>query len=220
MTEKKKETPTAPSEQFEAAFGGVGCLVVDCGFCNRTHFATYNRDGGYDPGEKEALLAEQEKAPDGYISHDYSSVGVGYISGVQYVHGCPCNQARKYEEFIWDHKAKIVDYLEKMSKAVLEEAQRDKDLADRGRKALEGEKGGPEGRFKPGDLVTINGESGDPVYIVDSTQRLDGPDPVLACIVHINGKPHETSRVPEHWLKPYYGFADKERKTDGDTPTE
>jgi len=47
------------------------------------------------------------------------------IDGKQAVYGCSCNEARKYEDFIWNHRHIIADYLEarvsKMNKQMKEE---------------------------------------------------------------------------------------------------
>lgn len=134
MTDKKLQPP---SEDFERSFGGAGSLVISCEFCDRVHFATFNNAGDYDEGELKDLLRKAKAEPDKYIEQDYSSISWGYLAGHQYVHGCQCNKARAHEDFIWDHRDRIINYLEKRTKAESEEAQRNRDLVNRGKEALE-----------------------------------------------------------------------------------
>ena len=98
----------APSEEFELAFGGSGSIVIDCEFCNRTHFAP---EGGLDweEGELETLLAKNKINPDQTVACEYDMVSWGYLAGKQYVHGCPCNQAARYERLFWSHRHQIAD---------------------------------------------------------------------------------------------------------------
>lgn len=61
-----------------------------------------------------------------YIEHnDYDTIDWGYIAGKQIVYGCPCNSARRYEQWIWSHRYIIAKYLRLMA----EEAELDAKLA-------------------------------------------------------------------------------------------
>lgn len=107
-----------PSEEFERAFGGSGSCRVKCGFCGREE---YNSDGGWDwdDGELEALRADPN-AEDVYYTPTW-----GYLVGKQYLHGCPCNEARRYEDFIWSHRHGIIRYLRARTQANLKTAEAD-----------------------------------------------------------------------------------------------
>jgi hypothetical protein len=112
-----------PSEKFWDSVIDSGSIVITCGFCDRTHFVS---DGAYDEGELEELREKAEKYPDKYIENAMAdSIRWGYIGGKQAVYECPCNEARKYEDFIWAHRHLIVKYLRGRTDAQLAEAKRD-----------------------------------------------------------------------------------------------
>lgn len=129
LIEKYQPTPDeAPSEEFENAFGGYGTVCIDCGFCGRTNF-DYNGEH-MEEGELEELLAKQEKNPRGYHGHD-GRVSYGHISGIAYVHRCPCNEARRYEKSFWINRRGVMDYLRARIAKRLKKAQGEQAAADR-----------------------------------------------------------------------------------------
>lgn len=122
-TKKAKEpkpAPPPPSEEFVRAFVGSGHCVCECA-CGRVHF---DPTGNYDweKGELEELERKIKLKPDLYFAHN-DSVEAMHIDGHAFVVGCPCNRARPYEVFIWDHKERIAEYLKAMWKLKLAEAE-------------------------------------------------------------------------------------------------
>lgn len=113
----------SPSEEFERAFSGSGSCRVECGFCGREE---YNSNGGWDweDGELEALEADPNAT-----DVDYTPT-YGYLNGKVYLHGCPCNQARRYEDFIWSHRHGIADYLKARAELEMKDAERNKQVAE------------------------------------------------------------------------------------------
>ena len=100
-----------PSEMFWDAIIGAGSLVITCEFCGRTYFGTYS-EGWYDKGELEDLRARAKKEPDKYIELCATdSISWGYIDGRQAVYECACNNVVKYENWIWQHRHLIAQYL-------------------------------------------------------------------------------------------------------------
>lgn len=105
------------SEIFEDCFTQAGTPGVDCEHCGRTHFT-------HEDADCESLRAKAEKQPDKYIEQDCDSLAFGILDGRQYVFGCPCKKAERYEQFVWDHREQIADYLKRRAQAEVEEAQR------------------------------------------------------------------------------------------------
>lgn len=124
----RKATGTPPSIEFMNAFTCCGTPVATCGFCGRTIFGS-GRD--MDEGEIETLRLSAKTDPDRYVEDSQSdSIAVGEINGVLLVWGCPCNKARKYEDFIWSHRLTILDYLKRRTASDLERAQQTADAIE------------------------------------------------------------------------------------------
>lgn len=122
---KKPNLSQRASEEFEDAIVHAGSGEISCEFCNRVHFVS-NREGfDWDEGEHERLLANSKKYPEKYIPHDEDSVGWGYLDGKQYVAGCPCNSAARYERFILKHRNVIIDYLKSRAEKNLRKARQE-----------------------------------------------------------------------------------------------
>jgi len=122
MEEKKKIQP--PSETFERVIQRAGSLVQTCELCKRVHFATAE-EGVFEKGELADLRAKAKARPGAYIEDgSYDSVSWGTIDGQQAVIGCPCNGLRRYENFIWNNRFLIMEYLKQKAKDQLEEATR------------------------------------------------------------------------------------------------
>jgi hypothetical protein len=113
--------PKEPSEHFIRTFTMGGTPVATCGFCGRVNFATGD-PSLYDESELERLLEKQQQEPERYVSHGDDSVSHGEIAGRALVEGCPCNLATTYEDFIWDNRHRILEYLTKRSTAERKEA--------------------------------------------------------------------------------------------------
>lgn len=94
-----------------------GCLTMQCELCGRQHFAVYDNEGTYDPGELEDLRAKAEKDPDKYMEQNCSSLGFGYIGGRMYVYGCDCDEARRFELLLRTHASQIAEFLFKIATA-------------------------------------------------------------------------------------------------------
>ena len=119
MTKKYPTSPTPPSDIFLDSLErqmGVGCDEMECGYCGRMHYCPDNDfvDRDYeDQGDYLAhCLEEKRKDPEGVVIH-YNTDGVSgrQLNGVNFVLECPCNGLYRYEQFIWQDRALIRDYL-------------------------------------------------------------------------------------------------------------
>ena len=128
MTEKKLKPP---SEEFLQAVQHAGSLVISCEFCDRTYFATWCENDYDDEEELEELREQAKKEPDKYIEWgDVSSISWGTVDGKQYVLDCPCNGARKYEDWILRHRWIIAEYFKSRATKLKEEAEREVNLSE------------------------------------------------------------------------------------------
>jgi hypothetical protein len=58
-------------------------------------------------------LAEQKKDPDGVvINYEDDFISSKELDGKIFVEDCPCSGLRKYEDFIWDNRDAIREYLQ------------------------------------------------------------------------------------------------------------
>ena len=117
------------SEEFDRALTTGGSLVIDCGFCNRTHFG--NAIAFFEEGEYEDLCNKAHDEPDRYIEHDYDDVGWGMLDGKVGVIDCQCESLKRYEDFIWENRRLIATYLKAKTERMKKDANRDaEELAD------------------------------------------------------------------------------------------
>ena len=127
LEELKQTTGEPASEAFMRAVCNTGSICIDCEFCNRTHFVSY---GDFDRGELDDLRSRALQSPDKYIEHgDCDYISWGYLEGKQIVWGCPCNRARLYERWIWNHRYTIASYLKSRADELSMEAKFAQDLA-------------------------------------------------------------------------------------------
>lgn len=104
-----------PSRMFLKALRGGGSSSVNCN-CGRTHYAPSNL---YDSDDEEDYdnmlkdcLEEQRKDPDGVvIDYENDFIEAKDIDSKTFVVDCPCNGLRRYEEWIWNNRDTIRDYL-------------------------------------------------------------------------------------------------------------
>jgi len=104
-----------PSQMFIDACRGGGASSVYC-TCGRMHYAPENLLDSDDETDYQNMLddvmEEKKQDPEGVIiHHDTSFVYAKDIDGRTYVVDCPCNGLSKYENFIWDNKDIIREYL-------------------------------------------------------------------------------------------------------------
>ena len=104
-----------PSEIFVSALSGGGGSSIYCN-CGRIHYAPCNLLHSDDESDYQNMLddveAEKKENPDGVIiNYEDSFVRGRDIDGRTFVDGCPCNGLRKYEDWIWNHRNAIRDYL-------------------------------------------------------------------------------------------------------------
>jgi hypothetical protein len=124
---KQREIPEPPSDDFMNAVCDTSSNVAICDFCGRTHFSLNEAD--YYKGELEELKAKRDKTPEKYVSFDEDSVAFGYLDGKRAVWGCPCNSARRYEDFIWMNREIIAEYLSARAETLTAEAKETTELA-------------------------------------------------------------------------------------------
>jgi len=117
--QKESNASIPPSAEFLSAFTCCGTSVATCGFCGRVRFAV--RD--LDDEDYADLIDKANHEPDRYIQDpENDSIAVGELAGSILVWGCPCNAARRYEDFIWRHRLAIIDYLKRRSQKDLAQA--------------------------------------------------------------------------------------------------
>ena len=93
--------------------GGASSIYCNCG---RMHYAPSNLYDSDDEDDYTDMLndalAEQKKNPDGVvINYEDDFVFAKDIDGKTFVVDCPCNGLTKYENFIWDNRNAIREYL-------------------------------------------------------------------------------------------------------------
>lgn len=101
--------PEKASEEFLRAITGMGTAILECEHCDRVIFAP-DSDLDFDEDYMEELLRKLATQPDKYVQVEYESVSWGYLDGKQTPVDCPCNSARKFEDFIWNHRHIIASY--------------------------------------------------------------------------------------------------------------
>lgn len=119
MGERKYVTGDTPASDmfYNAVSGfGVGSDDLTCDFCGRLHLCPDNEYSDRDDEDRASFreFCESEKAknPDGVILHPGIDSITGHtIDGRLYVDDCPCNSLYKYEQFIWNERNTIRNYL-------------------------------------------------------------------------------------------------------------
>lgn len=113
------------SRSFEMAFDmGVGTCRATCA-CGREYYDANEEQSTWEPGEYEALEADQNAIPlDGYT-------GFIEFEGQQFVRDCECWQLRaeKLMNFIDGHARKIAAYLNAERERKIAEAESVKRVA-------------------------------------------------------------------------------------------
>jgi len=114
-----------PSEMMEDAFrDGIGTTDATCELCGRHVFGGYGTIG-FGPDELEGLQAKAAQDPDKYVEVQANGVSLGHIDGKQFVIGCPCNRLRRFEDWIWNHRRPIMDYIKARIAELLKAAQKE-----------------------------------------------------------------------------------------------
>jgi hypothetical protein len=111
------------SELFEKIFdSGIGSCVHEC-FCGVYHFDEYNT-WDWEDGELEALQ-EKAKTDKKYMPHGQ---GIGWIeiNGCDFVYGCSCDNATKYENFLRNEAERIAEFLNGVSEESAKHAEKTK----------------------------------------------------------------------------------------------
>lgn len=111
--------PNPPSDLFERLVLDAGTPRATCGFCQREHIAS---EGYLEEGELAAFQLKAQLSPGRYKIHACNSVSIGQLNGVNWVEGCECNSAWKYENFIWSHRTMIIEYLKRRAQEQMEVA--------------------------------------------------------------------------------------------------
>lgn len=120
----KGDIKTPPSEMFQDIVCDSGSSSMDCELCGRTHFCT---GGGSfeDDAEIEKYRKYAEQKPEQYCEDsDSDGLSFGTINGMQVVYGCPCNKLRKYEDFIWEDRERIIKYIRRRTEKELESSKK------------------------------------------------------------------------------------------------
>jgi hypothetical protein len=125
------------SEEFWDAVISGGGLNADCDLCGRVHFVDHGVN--YEEGELEGLFESQKQEPEKYISHDIEDVHFGSLGGKSLVYECDCGRAVEYEQFIWNSRSVIANYLRKKTRLILVDAERDVRLSENLDKVIEEE---------------------------------------------------------------------------------
>lgn len=124
IQERNKQKMKKPcSKLFEKIFDShTGGCRREC-VCGRTHFDISSNGWDWNKGELEELQDKAKKDSDRYVTQD-GSVGTMAINDVEIVYGCPCNNAKDYENFILRHADQIKEYLNERAKILRAEADR------------------------------------------------------------------------------------------------
>ncbi len=122
-----KKTSSASEEFWDAIISG-STVLVDCGFCGRTHYST-EEPQSYDEGEFEELQEKHNRDPNRFIEHA-EFVHYGTLDGKNIVYGCPCESASFYENLIWKNKGVISKYLSARADKMTKQAQAEQKRAD------------------------------------------------------------------------------------------
>lgn len=103
------------SHEFDDAFCTHNSAAIKCEHCGRTHFT-------HEAEDVNVLRAAAKTDP--LIVEDVldDSIGWGHLGGKQYAYQCPCRAADRYEEWVWEHKEEITDYLRARAKKEADEA--------------------------------------------------------------------------------------------------
>ncbi len=104
-----------PSEMFLQACRGGGASHISCN-CGRMHYAPMNLYYSDDETDYQCMLdnalEEQKANPDGVIiNYTDDFISASDIDGRTFVDDCPCNGLYRYEQWIWNNKNTIRDYL-------------------------------------------------------------------------------------------------------------
>lgn len=107
--------PTPPSKMFMDSLSktnlGCGTNELECQ-CGRVHLcpdSEYVEDAG---SYREYCENELKKRPDSTILHYDCDGIIGYhLAGSVFVDNCPCNTLAKYENFIWNERSLIRQFL-------------------------------------------------------------------------------------------------------------
>lgn len=101
------------SDMFlDAMFGtGIGSDDLTCDFCKKNHLCPDTRYSDSDTW-KEYCETEMAKNPDKVVLHYGCDAVTGrYMDNKLFVIGCDCNGLARYENFIWQHRDTIRNYL-------------------------------------------------------------------------------------------------------------
>ena len=128
------EKPPAPSAEFMDAVCNHGSATINCQLCGRYHFG--GDRGQFEQGEQDRLRASALSDPEHYVNHGLESPSWGIMDGRQVVWDCPCQEASKWERFIWDHRIVIANYLSAMAFRMMEEAREERNNAKRVKEAV------------------------------------------------------------------------------------
>jgi hypothetical protein len=114
-----------PTEQASQLFMNLVCdggtPSIDCQLCGRTHFAS--GPSSDEPDEEVKRLRQlATEQPSKYCESTNDSIGYGHIDGKQVAWDCPCRRLRRYEDFIWSHRALILAYLKARAAKNLQDA--------------------------------------------------------------------------------------------------
>src|SRR5574337_916739 len=119
-----KDSDKKPSDMFINALSGygVGSDNLECGWCGREHLCPDTDYNHYDDDEcsaEESMFRyrqyceeEYKKRPNEVVLHyDVDGISAQEMNGIMFVLGCPCNGLYRYEQFIWENKDTIRNYL-------------------------------------------------------------------------------------------------------------
>ena len=117
MTKEYRKDPTPPSEIFKDSLSGygIGSDELECEWCGRLHLCP---DSSYYDNEQEGdhrrIYCEEEyrNNPAGIVLHyGVDGISAHSMNGILFVIECPCNGLYRYEQFIWEHRKTIENYL-------------------------------------------------------------------------------------------------------------
>ena len=122
MTREYRTDPEPPSEMFidSLSEGGIGSDELTCGWCGRLHLCpdylpdNWSHGVSDEEAEQHRLYCEQEyqRNPAGVVLHPGCDAVIGrYLSDTLFVLDCPCNGLRRFENFIWNNRNTVRNFL-------------------------------------------------------------------------------------------------------------
>lgn len=126
-----------------------GTPVAACDFCGRIHFAVGVNSCIDDELRKNYLEAARIN-PERYFESQDDSIAFGMWDCRQAVWGCPCEKLKRYEDFFWDNRRVILEYIKARNEQLQKDAAEVSELLKQPNAASQRARSGGEEPFTKG----------------------------------------------------------------------